>query len=153
MKKNRLNYDKNALVYARSNLKQQTRFREAIPFQIELIRRFMQDGNKTDQANSWNDLGVLFRNSCKFAESAIRRALEIYATVSNPTARRTATYYFTLSQSLASLTRFNEAIEFRESAIRSWSSELDCDNPFLIERKEELTLLIAERDQQVENQR
>lgn len=139
----------NQLHQMRFDLKQQGRFGEAIPIQLQILEAARQSGRIIDSSNAWNMLSHLYQLNRQLteAEEAARQALIGYGSESHPKLKVLATYEMKLATILADQSRFTEAVQFGELAIQHFSEVHNPPNDFLNSIKDRVAVMAKSRIQ------
>lgn len=112
------------LLFQRSELKGAGRFREAIPFQLEIIELLEAERTTQNQlAGAHNMASVLYLRSKLYssAEWHARRALALHVGDSVKDHEAFGTYNLVLAQILACRFEFDEAADYGQKAIAEFS--------------------------------
>ena len=139
----------NQLHQTRFDLKQQGRFGEAIPIQLQILEAAHQSGRIINISNAWNILSHLYQlnHQLTAAEEAARQALIEYESESYPKLEIQATYEMKLATILADQSRFIEAVQFGQLAIQHFSEVHNTPNDFLDSIKERVAVMAKARIQ------
>jgi len=109
----------------RSELHQAGAIAEAIPLQVEILRRLEAHGEPAkDVANAHNYLSVLYVKNGNYsaAETHAQRALDLHGGGTTPKDHDAiACYSMTLARILCLVGRRVDAIPYAEAAIREWA--------------------------------
>ena len=133
-----------------SQLKQEGRFADAVPLQLQVLEAAQRDGHIKNISNAWNYLSMLYYRSGSHteAEQASRESIAVYLNDPSPVDETMACYEMLLAQILASQKKFDAAVACGKTALKLYSTFHDPPDKFLAGIKKKVDLMIEYRDRQ-----